>query len=775
MKLSKFFFWQLFLVVSLAIPFQSQAQLLEEVIVTAQKREQGIQDVSISITALTGNQLRNLGLSSTLDFDDQVPGLQVTDFGNGSTTQFTIRGSAQLDFADHHETPVAVYVDKSYNSYVGGVGGNFFDVERIEVLRGPQGTLYGRNATGGVVQLISKAPTQEKDGYLEVTAGEFSQIKTEGALGGGLTDTLAGRLSFSYENDDGYQKNTMGDDLNDMNNISLRGQLLFEPNDDLSILINTRYAKDDVNGQGYDVQPLLLDIGGLPGLPGDGLAKSGTTAQQDAFCGAFFGPGFPIVPGATDCFGYTEPNDGDNTVSVDEVGFFKRQHWGMTGTIEWDLQNGMQVVSITDFQDFDKRYLEDTDSTPAPLFTFGQDMNSKQISQEFQLHGETDVLNWVAGFYYLNIDSDFRVETSLVNCCLVDIDNDYTYKTESYAFFLQGEYELTEQFSFTAGFRWTEDEKKLDGNARCIDDGSGLAFGLPGPACDTFFGGTVQVPVDGLGVAPRENATTTISTYSESRSEGEWSAVFQLDWRPNDDWLVYGKYTRGNKAGGFNSGAVMLFAPNAIEFGGEILNSYETGFKSTLFGGKARLNASVYYYDYQDFQNFSAQGINLIVFNNDAENIGAEIELIANPMEGLELMFGVSLQDAKQKDLEFSGVTRDRAMANAPDLTFNGVARYEWPMSNGSTAAQIDFSYVGDRSVNGIDHPGLYEDSFLTANARLGYATADGKWEASLWVKNFTDENYVNTSFDLSTFLGTEITVPNKPRWFGGSVRYNFF
>jgi iron complex outermembrane receptor protein len=765
----KLYFLKTALLSLLVSPFLAHAQLLEEVIVTAQKREQSVQDVAISITALSGNQLRNLGLDSTLDFDDHVPGLLVTDFGSGSTTQFTIRGSAQLDFADHHEPPVAVYTDKSYNSYVGGVGGNFFDVDRIEVLRGPQGTLFGRNATGGVVQIISKQPSQEKDGYFEVTAGEFSQIRTEGAIGGGITDTVSGRASFSYENDDGYQKNTIGDNVNDTNNISLRGQLLFEPSDDLSIHITGRYAEDDVNSQGYHVTSLLLDIGGIPGLPGDGMAKVGTPAQQDAFCAAFLGPPFPLAPGATDCFGYTEPNDGDNTVSIDEVGFFKRKHWGATGSIEYEFGDGMKFVSITDFQNFEKDYLEDTDASPAPLFTFAQTLESQQFSQEIQIHGESDKVKWVAGLYYLEIDTDAGVYTDVGNCCLVILDNDYSYLTESYAAFLQAEFAITDQFSFTAGFRWTEDKKDIGGETRCVDDGSGADFGLPAPACNLFFGGTVQVG------ETRENTTTTFNDFSLNRSEGEWSAVAQADYRPNDDWLVYAKFTRGNKAGGFNAGAAMLFTPEAFEFGGEILNSYEIGFKADLFGGKARLNASAYYYDYNNFQNFAAQGINLIVFNADAENVGAEIELTMNPVEGLEMLLGAAIQDAKMKDVEFAGVTRDRKMANAPDLTLNGLGRYSWPTGNGNISGQVDFSYVGSRSLNGIDHPGLYEDSYLIANARLGYGTSDGKWEAALWVKNFTNEDYVATSFDLSTFIGVEIAVPNAPRWFGGSIRYNFF
>ena len=768
-------FLDIFLILALAIPFQAQSQVLEEITVTAQKREQDLSDVGISITAMSGDQLKELGMNNTTQLDDMVPGLMVTDYGGGVTTQFTIRGSSQLDFSDHHEPPVAVYLDGAYNSYVAGVGFNFFDVERVEVLRGPQGTLFGRNATGGLVHLISKRPTQEKDGYIEITGGEFEQIRTEAAIGGGLSDTVSGRLSFAYEDDDGYQENTLGDDVNDKNNISGRAQLLFEPNDDLSIHINGRYSEDDTNGQGYSIKSGLTDIGGIPGLPGDGLVSSGTAAQQDAFCAGFFGPPFPLVPGATDCFGYTEPDNDDNTVSLNQTGFFKREHYGLTGTIEWNLDNGMKIVSITDWQDFSKRYSEDTDASPAQLFIFQQRMESTQISQELQLHGETERLKWMTGFYYLNIDSDYEVDTLVQNCCLADLLNEFTLETESYAFFLQGEYALTDEFSFTAGFRWTEDEKDLPGTARCVDAGTGAPFGLPAPPCDLFFGGTVQVPVDAMGVATRENATTTTSPFSQSRSEGEWSAVFQLDWRPNDDWLVYGKYTRGNKAGGFNAGAAMIFLPSAFEFEGEVLNSYEAGFKATLFNGKARLNSSVFYYDYENFQSFSQQGLNLIVFNIDAENVGAEIELVANPMEGLEFLFGLSIQDAKQKDLTFGPVTRDRAMPNAPDVTFNALGRYEWPAFNGALAAQIDFNYVDARSLNGIDHPGLQGDSYLAANARLGYATNDGKWEASLWVKNFTDEDYTPTLFDITTFTGIIIEAPAAPRWFGGTVRYNFF
>ena len=182
-----------------------------------------MQDVAISITAFSGEQLRQLGFTSTDTFDEQVPGLMVTSYGSGVTTIFNIRGSQQLDFADQHEPPVAVYVDGSYNSYLAGVGFNFFDLERIEVLRGPQGTLFGRNATGGVVHLISKKPSQETEGYVEAGGGEYGKFLVEAALGGALSDKVSGRVSLYREQNDGYTKNLiLSQDTNQTDNWSSR-------------------------------------------------------------------------------------------------------------------------------------------------------------------------------------------------------------------------------------------------------------------------------------------------------------------------------------------------------------------------------------------------------------------------------------------------------------------------------------------------------------------------------------------------------------------------
>jgi iron complex outermembrane receptor protein len=738
---------------------QASGAVLEEVVVTAQKREQNLSDVGISVTAFSGDQLRELGITSTQQLDAQVPGLMVTDYGGGTTTQFTIRGSAQLDFGDHQEPPVAVYSDGVYNSYLAGVGYSFFDLERIEVLRGPQGTLFGRNATGGLVHIISARPSQEASGYLELTGGEYDYVRVEAAATGPLSDSLSGRASVMYTQSNGYQENRIGDDLNDVDNMSGRLQLLFEPSDDFSALVSAKWSSDDTNGQGYAINSGLLDIGGIPGLPGDGLVRNGTPEQNDAFCAGFFGPPFPLVPGATDCFGYTEPDNDPHSVSVNEPGFFERDHYGISATIEWNIADSVKLVSISNWQDFEKEYLEDVDASPQPLFTFSQQMESNQVSQELRLQGDNGDINWVTGLYYLNIDSSYQAVTDVLNCCLVLFDNSYDLETDSYAVFGQLEYAINEQFSVIAGLRWTEDEKDISAVPTCTNAAPGSAVGLPADPCEFFFGGTAQIG----------------PPLVDDQSEGEWSGLLEVDWRPDEDWLLYAKASRGNKAGGYNAGATFLFdAATVFDFDGEVLNSYEVGFKGALLDGKARLNASIFYYDYEDFQSFASQGANLVVFNTDAENTGGEIELILAPLEGLELLFGLSVQDAKQKDVTFAGATRDMPMPNAPDLTFNGLARYQWGIFDGIMSAQVDFNYVDERALNGIDHPGLVGDSYTVGNARVGFTTADDKWNLAVWVKNFTDEEYVPTIFDLSTFTGAIVEAPGRPRWWGATVSYRW-
>ena len=751
----------------------AHAQLLEEVVVTAQKVEESAQDVGIAITAFTGDQLKELGFSSSLELEMHTPGLMTSDFSGGSGSVYTLRGVGQLDFGDHQEQTVAVYADGAYNSFLGGVAFAMYDVERVEILRGPQGTLFGRNATGGVVHVITAKPTREPDGYVEVRAGEYGEYRGELAVGGPLGETVSARFAGVVHQSDGMIKNSLGPGQLDYDNYNGRLQLLWEPSDDLEVLVSGTYGRYENNGLRYTTTRAIIDnealTGPITGGLNDGLVKVATGQQYADFCSAYWllgGYYDPATPDNVNCLFNTisSPNF-DNLHRVDVIPqsdqwpglpdtFLNRKLYGVTGTVTWDINETLELVWITDLKEFSKSYREDTDGTDLFVASFYMDgLESSQWSTELRLRGQSESFQWIAGFYYLNIEHYMLGGMDSDQIFLSSVSNETDMDTSTYAFFAQGEYELSPQWSVIAGFRWTEDEKDILVHGRCTD--------VPGfeGTCSFFYGGTVQ---DNM-------------TMDTGRSEGEWSGTFELNWRPNEDLLLYAKYARGNKAGGYNTGYFTAFTPDVFEFPGEVLTNYEGGFKSTIFDGRARLNGSVFYYDYRDFQSFFQLGVNFSVQPHDAEVLGGELELVASPWDGWEFAVGLSLLDAKQLDVNNNAVIRNRAMPYSPDVSVNALARYQWPMLDGMMSIQVDMAYFDEHTLNAIDHPGLTEDGYTLVNARLGWASDDGRWQADVTALNIGETEYLNQAYDGTTFfVGTVIGVPAQPGRIFGSVRYNF-
>ena len=279
------------------------AQVLEEVVVTAQKREQQLQDVGISVTAFTGEQMKELGMNNSQDLSMHTPGLQTFNFGNNAATVFVVRGVGQLDFADHQEQATAVFVDGAYNSYLGGIGFALFDVERTEVLKGPQGTLFGRNATGGVVHVITKKPTREFEAYGEVQIGERDEYRGEFAVSGPVSENLSARFAAVKHIADGYVENSLGQDGHDTDNTNGRLQFLWEPNEDLEVLVGGRFGTYDNNNPTYLVDRAINDNFANNGFPitdgtNDGRTKPASAQGYADFCNGYWGGGITFVPGA---------------------------------------------------------------------------------------------------------------------------------------------------------------------------------------------------------------------------------------------------------------------------------------------------------------------------------------------------------------------------------------------------------------------------------------------------------------------------------------------
>ena len=590
------------------------------------------------------------------------------------------------------------------------------------------------------------------EAYLDLTVGEYSKVRSEGALSGPLSDSVQGRLSFSTDHHDGFYENATGPDLVENATINLRGQLNIDLSDQTSLLLSTRYSDTDRPNAGVYHQ-----FGAAPDPTNDFLVERITDSNRallDSFCTGF--NGFPTMtpPGGSDCFGNIESSD-VFSVSPDTIGFFERQLLGATGTLTWQVNDSVAFTSITDFQSIEKSYLEDNDSTSLPITTFFQEQDADQFSQEIRLSGGSDNTQWVVGAYYLTIDNDSQQRVNQLPFFDIEFFDLLDHQTDTYAVFGQTDFQLSDRVSLIAGLRWTEDEKDMDLLNDCFDTD---AFGFGG-TCNAF----------GIAVDTR---------IVGGRSDSDWSGKLELNYKPNDNWLWYIGATRGIKGGVLNAAVGAAAGVNlaSLQIEPEALTSIEGGFKSTLANGRARLNVSVFSYDYSDYQAYDFVGVAAVLRNQDANSFGGEIELQATPVDGLDIVLGAAYLDSEVEDVLLpSGQRSNQEMPFAPELTFNGLVRYEWPAIGGAIAVQSDFSYVDDRFYSSVNHPVLSDDSYFLANARISYIGGDRRWDVTAFVNNLTDEEYTVYAFDLS-FQGGGYAIESyaPPRWAGVSFSYRW-
>lgn len=711
------------------------ASVLEEVIVTAQKREQSLQDVGISVTAFSGDQMKALGFTNTVDLVAHTPGLNaVSPFGSGNNVAFTLRGVGLNDFSESNEAPVAVYLDGVYNATLAGIGFQLFDLERAEVLRGPQGTLYGRNSTGGLVHFISKKPTQEYEASVELTLSEYDQVRFEGSAGGGLTENLWARGSILYNKHDGYIENTNPGvaDAGETDNISGRIQFLYKQSDELEFLFNVHAGESDQVGAAYKHTASAFGD--------DGFDSVEVPADLN-----FYG----TCPGC-DLTGYRDTTGDFYKTENDREPFIELDTFGTSFTIDW-ASDDYSFRSITAYEDVEKQFGEDTDAGPAPFIEVTNPVDSEQWSQEFQLSKTAERSRWTAGLYYFTRDIDSGTRTDLSREAFIDFpinNNTVTQdETDSISVYGQYEYDVSDKTTLIAGLRFTNEEREFD---MVVTDENGL---LPDPA-----------------FAFTETAAGRLTKHDNDYV----SYRLEINHRPSDDLLLFASTAKGVKGAGFNID--LGIDPRTVEdipFDEEELQSYEIGFKWTLLDGAVRFNSSVFYYDYKDYQAFSFEGLSNVVSNKDATIYGLDAELIASPWEGWDFNLGLSLLDTEVEDINTGVSIIDRELALAPEVTFNALARYEWEAMSGSMSVQGDVQYVGEQFYDITNTTLGTEDSYSVGNLRASYVTASGQTQFSVWVKNVTDEEYRIYAIQVPG-LGFSQNMVGQPRWAGVTISHSW-
>jgi iron complex outermembrane receptor protein len=720
---------------------------LAEIIVTAQRREQNLQDVGTSVTAFDANSVERLGLKDATDIVGQTPGMQFNQYG-ATVTVYNLRGVSQNDFSDHQEAPIAVYSDDAYIANTGALAGSLFDLQRVEVLRGPQGTLFGRNATGGLIQYVSKQPTDAPGGYVQVTAGNYHLLQTEGAVGGPLSDRVDARASFQTSYHDGYITNRIGDSINNQKQFAGRLQFKIKPSDDGEILIKLDAVNNDHETEGN---------------------YSWAAAIPDATGRGVFAP-----PGTPDFGGYVNTSTSPFNQAENRRGLFNRTVWDANVRVNWQF-SGFSLASVTDFMQLQKRYGEDSDISPNPIFNYDTGVHYQQFSQEFRLNGTVGALRWITGAYYINYKTNNFEQTVLPNYINYPGLGPFPYgdglaqlrlTTSSPAVFGQLEYDLSEHWTAIAGARYTSDEKSYTFNYACN------VCGPPNP----------NSPPGGF---PYAVTYSTAAGYPQAEHTYHLpTGKVELDYKIDRDNLLYASVNRGAKGGGWSapsSGYVNLnpaytFLPVLnLNYNEEKLTSYEMGFKSTFWDGKARLNGDLFYYDYKDYQGFFLDVATTIVENVNAKVKGGELELAVAPLRGLNMQLGVSYLDTRAENVPTpSGVKITAQLPQAPLWSLNAEARYEWPAFGGQLSVESDAKWNKQQYLELINAEDDLEHSYIVTNARVAYTSGSGRWEYAAFCKNLTDRWYRVYNLDLSGFLGIDQSVFAPPRTFGASVLYRW-
>lgn len=711
----------------------SQTGDLGDIVVTANRREQSLQSIGISVTAVSGDALIRSGLKSTSDLVISVPGLQIAEPGSTFTSLISIRGVSQNDFTGHLESPNSLYVDDAYLPVPSMNAQPLYDVKRVEVLKGPQGTLFGRNSVGGLVNVITNNPTDKAEGYLIGELGRFNAVNLQGALSGPIADGVSARVAFYKSYRDGYLKNDIGPDQNNDNTLALRGKLNVEVNDRLTILLNGDYYQFRSNAAGA-----AFLQGGSPDANG-----LGTT-----------------TPGQLTAYGQTDADGSPYTVSVDFPGGLHRTSWNAGGKISYEA-DAATIVAQTNVGYANSRYAEDNDLSPVDYTRFFQNSKARYFTQELRASGKTDRLSWTAGLYYLNIDGGPYSQTFDLRAFGAALATDYSLKTRSWSAFGQGELTLTDTVSVTVGARYTRDRKKFAWTQGCTNGTPTLLPAVPGGYCPLF--------------APPPGTQGSVSPYADRHSEGGLSGRVELDWKPISNLLLYATYNRGYKAFNYNTGFSGLAPINGIRFKGERMNAFEVGEKATLLGGKARANIAAFYYDYGNYQAFDQRGLNLTLYNTDATIKGLEAEFALRPGAGFDLSVGGTYLDAKVDDVPVGTALVSRKPPQSPKYTLLGSISNTQPVFGGQAVLQFNGNYTAAQYSQLTNAPATRLPGYFVGNTRLSYTPDSGAWEVAVFVRNVFNENSPRYAFDLTGAPIGQVEYDYAlPRTWGGSLRVNF-
>lgn len=742
---------------------------LEEVIVTAQKREENVQSVPIAISVFSGDTLDKLGIVDLQGISDRTPGFNMGN-KDAASSQLSIRGIGSTDDGAAADNSVIVYVDEVPIGRAAGMDLDLFDLERVEVLRGPQGTLFGRNAVGGAVSLVTLKPTEELKIKMEATIGDLHRQDFRGLISGKVTENLFGKLAFSSRSNNGFLDSTideipnfsehfpnlsksLADEVNamDVDRSTMRGGLRYVPNDALEINLTGTYSTLDQTGP----QRVFIGDNQTFGIGGDALL-----------------PGF---------------RDDVHKEFFEDPGFARIDSYSAVLHVDYDFGNDYLLTSISAYRELDSavndvistaaqtRAILGTGVGPSTVIAPAAndfDEQSETYTQEFRITSPGgNRFEWVAGVFFMHEDVR-RNETVNLGLLTRDANNvvsvlappgesgdDQKVNVDSYAVFAQLSYEIMDGLDLTLGGRWTEDEKDISRE--------GTADGI-----------VVRVPF----------------SVTNSASFDKFTPKVVLAYTPVDDVMVFGSFSRGFKSGGFQGRGTSEAAVKDA-FGPETADSYELGMKATFFDGRFQINPTVFHTDFKDLQvvellrpaGSPPEATSTLVTQNaaDAEIDGFEVEYSFFPTNRLTFRGAATFLDAQfvsftpppGYESESGASLSDRVgndLSKSPDFVLSQLVTYEWPVPalNGSLVAQAEYIHKDKMFHDVANNPDVATPAYDVANLKLTYQrAAEHSYDLSFWVKNAFNEDYLLASFAQDN--GGR-AIPAAPRTWGLTLLWRY-
>ncbi|HEX5362255.1 MAG TPA: TonB-dependent receptor [Fluviicoccus sp.] len=716
----------------------AEPKQLGAVVVTAQRRKENLQKVNAAVSVVSSKTLLDSGVGrSANEVTKYIPNASAGTSGGNTRPRWWIRGVGTGTQGLDSPSPVGVYLDDVYISNASATAFPLFDVERVEVLRGPQGTLWGKNTTGGAINFISKKPSFKQDGYARIDLSSDGSQILQGAFGGAVSGDLAARAAFFHENKDGqfdniYSGKQSGDAVNDAGRV----QLLFNVSPTLEALLNLHYRNYQIAGGNATV------IG------------TGAGGQYWNNQGATYTPSTAWT---------------DVASNVDAATRIKQQ--GAALNLKWKL-DGLEAVSITAFEGFETGTLSDGDNTPLELSRGWSDAQTHQFSQEFRLATpKSERLSWVAGLHYFTD----HIKSASAQATLPTADKpagralawnrtDFTHDSQSYALFGNATYRFTDTFDITAGLRWSKESKDID-------------LGRLASVSPAVFNNTDQwwLPTS---VTSTRNVT---ATQKDSRSWDDLTYDLTPAYKISETQRVFLHVAKGFRGGGYNSAPTTQAAVSVLE--PEYLTSYEIGYKSEWLESRLNFNTSVFTYDYEDIQINAVTATPtgaLSQLRNAASGkaTGAEVELEALATSRLHIRGALGWLDTTFEDFKDSnGNYSGNRFVRSPE--FSGVLNLDYKLPLPSGAAVVlatDWNYTSEYFfyTNNQTDATLKQDGFVTGSARVSWQPQGGKLTVTGYVNNLTNEQYkAHTLPGTATAKGNTVYW-SEPRTYGVALTTKF-